>query len=266
MKSNRSSSRHSQRKKDKETKGKRKVDEELEKLLVGAGWTLAATEHFMNLNTDEEKLEHVKQMFNVSDEDYSYTERYTFIVDFHLGNGVFCETSHFSTIQTQFVCRSLGKLLDDATAQVHDPELNFDSLRLQLVSTLHDLFNEANEDGYIFKPDQTEYILRYISSTFLRPLRIIVRQFQQGPYMMQVLELRKVFQPPPPSPLEEFVEEMPLPEEDFEPIAFPKLEGLSVQDVRDSIREYTDRMIETIEKRYDKLEAMVDNLSKDVNE
>ncbi|OHS92713.1 hypothetical protein TRFO_40951 [Tritrichomonas foetus] len=261
MKSSRRSSRKSS--KDSRSRSRKALDEQ-EKLVVGAGWTAAATQHFIDLPTDDERLEHSKAMFSIDQEEYKYNIRATYTADFHFANGLFCLENNFDASQFQFVCRSIGTLFDMTVGAASSGEqLDVDLFRQQLLERFQKMFFEFNSEEFRFTQEQTADILKYVSTTFIRPIRLILRTYQTEPYVLQVLESRKIFVPPKPIPLSQFVEqfeEHPS-ERQFKPFYFPKFSGLSLADVREAMARYTDSIIETIDKRYTYLEEMVQKLN-----
>ena len=290
----------------------RKGMDEQEKLVVGAGWTTAAIQHFIELQEDDERLDHVKAMFNINPEDYKYKLRYTNIVDFHFANGLFCLEKNYDISQFQFICKSIGSLFDmvvyaasslnpnrdqptpvtpTSTSRgshgshskkepkpiVIDPinvnpnpngdvlDLNdVDALRQVLMDKFQAMYFDYNGDEFKFTTEQTQEILKFFSMTFIRPIRLIIHTYQSDPYKMIFLEMKRVFTPPAVlPPMSEFVQQYDeLPEEDkFHPLYYPKFSGLTLADVREAMNKYTDQMIETINKRYDHLENMVQKLT-----
>lgn len=261
---NKSNKRPASRKlhKDSRTRSRKGFDES-EKLITGAGWTQAATQHFLELDNDEARMKQVKAMLNISDDDYKFQLRSTYQADFSLANGFFCIEQQFSMLQTQFVCRSLTSLFEIAVASYkEDPTINVDNLRQQLMTKFQTFFEEFNTEDYKFTPEQTEVVLKYISTTFIRPIRLILHSFSADPYVFQFYEPRKIFQPPQMLPLSDFVENFPLPEEEeqFNPPELPKLTDLHLLDVKDAVTKYTESVLKTIEARYDRLENSLVNL------
>lgn len=260
-----SSKRPSSRKlhKDSRTRSRKGFDES-EKLITGAGWTQAATQHFLELEDDEARLKQIRAMLNISDDSYKFLLKSTYQADFSLANGLFCIEQQYNMLQTQFVCRSLTSLFDIAIASYKDdPNINIDTLRQQLMAKFQVYFEDLNSEDYKFTPENIETILKYISTTFIRPIRLILHSFTAEPYAFQFYEPRKVFQPPLPLPLNDFVENFPLPEEDeqFVPPELPRLTDVHLIDVRYAITKYTESVLKTIDARYDRLENTLTNLS-----
>jgi hypothetical protein len=246
--------RPSSRKSGKEIRGKKGVDE-TEKQLIGAGWTQAATQHFIELENDEERLNHIRAMFSINDNDYKYNIRSIYTADFHLGNGIYCLEEQYDAAKTQFVCKALTEMLDTVIAAAGLAEkADFDKLRVQLLDKYQTAFFEFNAEEFKFTPEQTESILRYISYAVVRPIRLIYKTFNSQPYTLPVLEQRKVFQPAVPVPLAEFAEECQLPQigEEFVP---PDIRPpVTVADLKEMMVKYTEGVVSVIEKRYDRLE------------
>lgn len=257
-KTNRSSSR--KREKDTGKKGKKGTDEN-EKLVTGAGWTAAATQHFVDLPTDEERLAHVMQMFNVAENDYKFTEKSTFLVDFNLQNGIICMESQYDASQMQFVCRTLSQMLDMVPAACAEGSPDFDKLNSDMLAFLRTQFDEFNAEEFHFTPDQTKDILKLAGSALLHPIRMIARLYTTERPIAQILYSPKMFVPPQPIPLAQFEEEFPLvePELEFTPMELPPT-NITLADVRDAIARYTDALVETIDKRYDALESRLSSL------
>lgn len=245
----------------------RKGLEESEKQLTGAGWTTAATTHFMELETDEQRLSHTCAMFSISDEDYNYKLRSTYLVDFNFGNGMWCIEQKYDISKTQFVCRSLSQLLESViyTAQQEETP-DFDLFKEQLLDKFQTAFFDFNAEEYKITPEETKDILNYIGMVIITPIRLIFRTYKQEPYVMNVLELKKVFAPPRPDPLDQCIEQFPLPspEEEFIPPIVPRAETLVLADVREALAKYTDSIIAAIDQRYNKMEEMVGKITQNV--
>jgi hypothetical protein len=253
--------RTSSRKGAKESRG-RKGQEESERQLTGAGWTAAATQHFIDLPSDEERLGHVRAMFNISEEDYKYQTRHTFVADFHLANGLYCITHDYDAAQTQFICRSLSELLDITIAAAQQAEpISFDKFRGHLLERYQALFFEFNQEEYRFTLEQAETILKFIADVLLGPLRLIVITVKYAQEEIAVYEPRKISRPVIPPPLVEFSEFIPLPltEDEFTPPEFPKVVRLA--DVRKAMAQYTSHSLEVIERRYNRMEELAQRLA-----
>jgi hypothetical protein len=137
--------------------------------------------------------------------------------------------------------------------------IDIDRFRLQLLEKYQAAFFEFNSDDSKFTIPQAEEVLRFICDVMLRPIRLILMAFRQEPFYVAKPESRKVFRAPPVIPLAEFTEEFPMaaPGDDFGPPEVPKLTGLTLADVRETMMKSTDAMIATIDKRYDRLDEMV---------
>jgi hypothetical protein len=264
-----SSKRATSRKNVKEPRG-RKGQEEIERQLTGAGWTTAATQHFIDLATDEERLAHVRAMFTISEEEYRYQVRKTFIADFHLGNGLYCLDQQYDAPRAQFVCRALTELLElvvtaaqpDQPDQRDQPDpIAYDALRAQMLERYQALFLEFNAEEYRFTLGQAEHILRFISDTFIRPLRLIILTMRQEPARVNMPECRKISTPPISLPLSEFSEEHLPSVDEFTPPEFPRLIGLTLADVREAMARYTAEALQVIERRYDKLDDIAQRIA-----
>lgn len=266
------------------SKGKKGVDES-EKLAAGNGWTVAAIQKYLEATTDEERLQQLFAMFSITENDYQYDFKSTATIDFHFGNALYCTESTFPKFdphKLQFYCRTLNKMLDFGTQKVQeDPNLDFDALRKELFELFHSCFNEFNtapvtpltgkekdkdknqdpnkEPEFQFTPEETTELIKQITSSFLRPLRLILRPYysQNPPYRLPVM--KKVFQPVTPIPLSECQEILPVVEEDKEfPILNIPTDGtMNLEAMKTMIKMYTDNVISTIEKRYDALDEQM---------
>lgn len=244
------------------SKGKKGIDEG-EKVLTGAGWTLAATTKFLELQSIDEQLHFLFQMFSTTEDNYKTDSQTVFTIDFHFANALYCIEQKFNAIQTQFVCRTLNKLLDTAIQAVRAGAYErFDELRSQLYNQFHQAFKELNVDEYHFSQEETRNIISFVNTAFLRPLRLIVHPFYVERQKAAILEQRKVFQPAPPVPLSECIEQIPaVPEElEFSPISIPHVDHMNLQEVKEMIQKYTEDTIATIDKRYDMLDQAIAKL------
>ena len=264
-----SEKRGSSKKKGKSTSGgKGKKMDEMEKAVAGAGWTLAATQKFLDCQNDTERINQLYAMFSITDEQYKFDARSTATIDFHLSNSLFCEENKFDVQQTQFVCRSLDRMLQHAISmynqalQENDQQLpNVDNIRNEIFKEFQTAFNELNQPGeYVFSIEQTQKIAEFVATIFIRPIRLLLYQFCHERRKAQIPETRRVFKPIQPVPLSECTEVFPAIDEelDFRPPVIPKpsLQGLCLEDAKQMIQQYTDNIIATINKRYDKLEEM----------
>ena len=221
-----------------------------ESALTGSGWTLTASSHFLSLPDDDELVQFTKAMLSVPDADYSLVETSTFTVDFNFHNGIFCHEQHFNAEQTQFVCSALAALLERGIAVANDPDLNYDELRCTLVTELKDMFAQCDVLDVLFTEEQARFVLRYVSTTFIRPLRLILRQFQQPPYTVTVSDVRKVFAPPEPDPLDECESEYVSMLGKGQKFELPTFDGVvTKEDAERAIAEYTEQMQEAAEAR-----------------
>jgi hypothetical protein len=119
----------------------RKGLEESERPLTGAGWTAAATQYFIDLPNDDERLAHIRAVFTITEENYNYQLRQTFIANFHHANGIYCLDHEYDAPRTQFICRLMSELLD-LTVAVHSSPNRF--LMTNFVS------NSWNDTGHFF--------------------------------------------------------------------------------------------------------------------
>ena len=243
----------------------RRALEEQEKQLAGAGWTIAATNKFFELQSDAERLAHLCGMFTVTDEEYKYNMRSTYLVDYHWANGLYCGDRKFDTPRTQFVCRQLGSLLETVKTVAAEPEEpNFEALRERLLNDFQTAFFEFNGEEFKFTTEETKDILNYIGTAIIKPVRLIYLTYHRDPYMVQVLDERKLFAPPPPDPLDACVEVVPLPSPDEEFLApvLPRGDTINLADVKEALKTYTDSIISVIGQRYDNMSQMVEKLGR----
>jgi hypothetical protein len=245
-------------------KGKKGVDES-EKLLVGNGWTAAATQRMFELPNDSERIQHLLQMFSFSEHDYQYDPRSTNQIDFHLANFIFCAERSFDSLKAQFVCRSMHKLLTQGIARVQvDPSISFDALRLELFEMFQTAIQEQNSTENPISLDDAKVILNFVTTTFLRPLRLILYSFYLEAPAVQSYELRKIFQPVHPVPLSDCDEVFPVPDDarSFRPFPLaPSVNTMNLEDIKQMLQKYTEDVIDTIEKRYDLLEECVSKVT-----
>lgn len=128
----------------KSSRGKR-LDES-EKALTGAGWTFAATQKYLELTTEEEKLNHLFAMFTVTPEQYKYNMRTTINIDFHLHNALFCEENKFDVQQTQFVCRTFDRVLQFAIQEYNKLNSRDPSARVRPDTPTKEASKERDRD------------------------------------------------------------------------------------------------------------------------
>ncbi|OHT00662.1 hypothetical protein TRFO_32638 [Tritrichomonas foetus] len=227
---------------------------------IYGGWSVELMEQFLALTTNKDRLEFVKQIMAINDDDYNFKHTATFLVDFHLGNAAFCLDSNFNAEQSFFVCQSIAILLDDcistASSSTEEGSINFDQLRDALAHKFQELFQQSAPE---FNLHQVESILAYIMSTFLKPIRLIIRQFQQEPYTLQILEIRKIFAPIRPIPLSQFIEEAPIHEHEF-PLSM-RPEKIDLQKIPEEFEKYQNEMKEVAEKRLAELNKRIEELN-----
>lgn len=243
------------------TKGRKGDD--TEKLVVGAGWTAAATQKFFECPNDDERFKHIMAMFSITEDQYKNDVKSTTIADFHYANGLWCLESKFDQPQTQFICRSLDRLLTSAIQSQSPTELSeekpsIDKLRLDLFTQFQTMFNELNAGEWKFNTEETQKILTFYNQVFFRPLRLILYSFTHNVESVKVPEKRRVFTPVPPVPLSQ-CDEAPHYVDDsmqFKPFTLQK-GPLTLEDARELIQQYTDNVIDIINKRYDNLTDMV---------
>lgn len=259
-----SSSKRGSSKRKAAAKGKKGVDE-AEKVLTGAGWTLAATQKFFELQTDQEKIEFLYQMFSISEHDYQFDMKATTTIDFNLANALFCEQQKFNVTQSQFVCRTIYRLLEHAIQYVQGQNYNFDALRTQLYDEFQTSYTELNQTEQHFNIEETKILLRFLVTSILRPIRLLVHPFYIERPQEGISESRKVYQPVTPTPLSECVEEIPDPPEDaqFPQLVIPRVDAMNLEDVKQMIHKYTDEIVKAIDKRYDLLEAELAHVTGD---
>jgi hypothetical protein len=244
-------------------KGKKGVDES-EKLLIGNGWTIAATQKLLELTTDVERLQHLLQMFSISEHDYQYDVRSTNQIDFHFANFLFCVDKAFDLPKVQFVCRTLHKLLTQGIARVQgsasDTQIPYDVIRVELFDALQAAFVEQNTTENPVNLEEAKSIISFTTMTFFRPLRLVLYPFYLSLAVEPTYALRKIFQPVQPVPLAECEEFFPVIDEarDFKPFPLaPTVTTMNLEDVKQMIQRYTDDVIDTIERRYDMLEEQI---------
>jgi hypothetical protein len=161
-------------------------------------WTVSDAAAFLALADDGARLAFVQSLLAVTPDAYSYAIASTFLVDFHLGNALFCQELDFTAAQTAFLCESMGRLLSGASGAALDTD--FDALRLRLIRALRAMFLARRE---LFSYAQVQDALRHAASCLIQPLRLIVWAFQRPPDVEEFLELRKVWGPPPLCALDE---------------------------------------------------------------
>jgi hypothetical protein len=209
-------------------------------------WTVEDAITVLSLPDDPSRVSYLQERCSISPEEYQFQETSTFIVDYNLANALFCEESKFSPEQTQFVCQLLVYLLNESIAAASNPTVNYDRLRLDLVTAMREHFKEQR---HMFSLDQTREILKHMSCSLLRPLRLILCQFRQDRYQELFLELRKVFAPPPkPLPLSEFEEEFELPPPNLQ-LYRPTWNASGVPELQGAFAQYWDTTMDVLERR-----------------
>lgn len=251
------------RKKDKEKRSRKSTDA-IEGMATGNGWTTAAIQRFIDLKTSEERLNHVKAMFNVNNNEYMYNRQLSYHVDFQFANGCFCAKANYDIPMFQFTCRSITsmwKMIINA-AESQNQDIDFKSLKEDLLSSFQSNFKDFSKEN-AFTAEQLDEILDHVAACVLKPIRMIYAVYH-FPEKEEVIETkRKVFQPITPEPLKnckEYREEPPL-EMQFSPPILPLQNTMSLEQVKETIANYTNQMIEKINTRFDNLEALVENIN-----
>ena len=225
------------------------------------GWTNAVVAKIVQCESDEERLGAIRQVVSVSETDYCYDMKATAIVDYHLANLLYALEQGYSQAQTQFVMRVMTKLWEDAVRAVQGQEaVEFDQLRGTLAEELRPMFAEYNAAEDRFTKVQTQALLKYIDQAFLKPIRLITYPFRHEPQLRCKVEERKVFMPVTPDPLSECVEDEHVFEGDYEfpLLPFPRhVSSMTLKDMKEMIEQYTNNVIDIINKRYDLLEQEV---------
>lgn len=222
------------------------------------GWTSVVIQGLMKAENDDERIKQIQQVLSFTEESYNYDLKSSTQIDFHFGNLLFCMGENYSVKQTQFVFKVMSKLLDDATkaCQIGE-EMNFEYLKGELVEKVRHSFTEMTSSDLQFTSKQVETLLSYISQTFIKPIRLVMMPFYKPTVNKRVIMPKKIFQPTHPDPLDECVERLPVLSEDkqFPLLAIPRDNEMNLGDFKRMIQQYTDNVIETINKRYDLLEA-----------
>jgi hypothetical protein len=244
-------------------KGKKTTDES-EKLIVGNGWTAAATQKMLECSSIEERIQHLLQMFSISEQDYQYSVVATTSIDFHLANFLYCIEQQFDCPKTQFVCRTMHKMLELAISKMPaNPEKekpNYDAVRVQLFDYFQSAFQEWITGETKFTTEETRQLIAFVTNVLLRPLRLVLPPFYLKTTPTVMIERRKVFRPVVPVSLAECEEQFPLVPESrqFQPFPLPpNVATMGVEDMKQMIQEYAENMIAVIERRYDVLEEGV---------
>lgn len=218
------------------------------------GWTLQYADQFLSLSSNNDKVKFIQNILNIPDDDYNYNPPSTFLVDFHLGNAAFCADSNFNAEQTFFICKSISTLLDDAVSVCNDQDLDYDNLKDKLAHKFQSLFKSSS---VTFSIQEVKSILSFITTTFLRPLRIILLQFQNQYYYTEYEEIRKIFQPPIPDNLSEFVEAPKVSQYVF-PVSYISNDP---KQMMSDFEKYQAEMKKIAEKRLNELQMRIDELT-----
>ena len=222
-------------------------------------WTLQYASQFLSLSSINDKLKFIQNILNIQDDDYNYNPISTFLVDFHLGNAAFCVDSKFNAEQTFFVCKALSILLYDASSASSDQDLDYDNLRDQLGHKFQTLFKSS---APVFSVQEVKSILSFITSTFLRPIRMILLQFQNQYYYTEYIEVRKIFQPPISNPLSEFVENSNVTQYEF-PIPYlsddPKQLLANFEKYETEMKKISEKRLNELQLRIDELTSKLEN-------
>lgn len=255
--------RSSSKKKVKAVPTKGRKGDDTEKLVVGAGWTAAATQKFIECADDEERFKHILAMFSITNDQYKNDIKSTTTADFHFSNGLWCLEAKFEQPQMQFICRTLDKLLTSAiqscgiSASANEKP-NYDHLRVDLFNQFQTAFNEVNQGEWKFSADDAQKILAFYNQVFFRPLRLILYSYTHDRGIQTVVERRRIFWPATPVPLSQCEEEPNYVDDSMQFKPFPMPKGpLTLEDAREMIQQYTEGIIEIINKRYDNLGDMI---------
>ncbi|EAY17695.1 hypothetical protein TVAG_170070 [Trichomonas vaginalis G3] len=248
--------------------GKGKKADELEKAVAGAGWTTAATQKFLECQTDEERFQQLYAMFTLTEDQYKHEPRSAALIDFHLANALFCADRNYDLAQTQFVCRTMDKLLHHGIElyqakmdpEAYKPVMHIEDIKTELFKEFKAAFFETHqheEDQYLFNLEETKVVIEFVSDVLLNPIRLIMFQFCYERATNPIPETRRVFTPIQPVPLSECEEVLPVIDENlaFKPPIVPS-SGICLEDARAIIEKYTETVIDTINRRYDALDEM----------
>lgn len=263
------SERHSSSKKKNPVVSKRKTTNENDLPLHGAGWTIKAVNKFFDLKTEEERLTHVQKMFSISADKYTYDLKSTVLVDFHQGNGLYCVDHNFTVKQTLFMCRQLGNMFTNAKEMVSQEDASFDKVQEDLLKTFRQTLTEAMEGGeFLYPPETAEEIVKFIIMTFLRPMRLLMIPFLYDNHSSINCEMRKISQPVKPQPLAECVQYYPVTNEneDFPLLSFPRTDDMKLWDMKQMIQQYTQSVVDIINKRYDNMEEQMKKINPLLNQ
>jgi hypothetical protein len=223
---------------------------------MDAEWSPELAAAFLELSTDESRLEFLLEEFGIERNSYDHDSAYTFFVDFEMSSGLFCSEHDFSPAQTSFVCTCLTKLLSEAVTVPPDPAPNYDDVRIRLIRSLRDIFMTGRD---LFNFVQVQNILRHCAASLLQPLRLIHFTFHHLPAEERISEIRKVWQPPEPAPLEEFdaVDEGEFEPPPFKFASFPRQVKTLLDEYWDGLITVVDRRCATLDERIEMLRAMI---------
>jgi hypothetical protein len=223
------------------------------------GWSLATITKFLKLATDEERLAQMFVILSVSEHDYQYDFKVTAAVDFHFANAFHCFDVGYDPRRTLFVCKTLNLLWDESVKSVQSPDINYETLRADLIDKLRVFLNEFNATDNRFSPKETQELLRFVTQAFIRPLRLLMSPFQVPPDTVQLQEPRKMHAPVRPVPLEQCNPERRIlvEDEDFPMLPYFQASSMPLDVVRRMVGEYTDRMVEIINRRYDVIDQQM---------
>lgn len=243
------------KKKLKVAPSKRRLTSEICQSLYG--WTSVVIQGLMKAENDDERIKQIQQVLSFTEESYNYDIKASTQIDFHFGNLLFCMGENYSVKQTQLVFKIMSKLLDDAMKACQIGDLDFDYLKGDLIDKMRRSFTELSAPDSPFTLKQTETLLSYVSQTFIKPIRLVMMPFYKPITNKHVVTPKRIFQPTTPDPLDECVERLPVLDEDkqFPLLAIPRSNEMNLGDLKRMIQQYTDNVIETINKRYDLLEA-----------
>ena len=223
------------------------------------GWTNAVVAKLLKCDSDEERMEHIRQVAGVSQHDYNYDMKATALIDYHLANLLYALEEELSWKQTQFLMRVMTRLWTEGVSAVQgETPPNFDHIRGNLAESLRPMFAELNGSEDRLTKEQTQKMLRYIDQVFLKPIRLMMFPFYHPVEPSSFVSVRKIFHPVTPDPLSECLEDSTESEYAFPLLPFPRnVSTMALQDMKDLIQRYTDDVIETINKRYDALEQEI---------
>jgi hypothetical protein len=224
------------------------------------GWTSAAVTRFMRSEGDPDRLSHVLSILSISENDYKYDFKSTVTADYNLANGYHCVAAGYDVRQTQFVCRTLGKLFDDAIKSVQaTSEVNFDQIRAEVIESLRGAVNHFNSGEGNFSPKQTQEFLSFVTQTLIRPIRLLLHPWYGAENTAGVAEPRKMSAPPKPVALGDCrIPSVVIPDDQQFPILpFFQTDTMPLEDLRRCVRQYTQQMIDVINKRYDLIDQQM---------